>query len=193
MFLSALEMNHTWQYIFKLCESYGKIDLERRIVYGVSLDKGCGYSTVSVSCRRQKHHVLIIGGGRFGVLCAQHDVLYSDLMKSFDALTAKRYLAANLCAVEQFRALSQSVPCHFEDKPSIMYSLTDKAKMKRVPVRSSIPRWHNFIRSNFSPEFPRTLTFLKIRFCTTLRGLSRTKLKAKYWLKGSSWLPISHF
>ena len=64
--------------------------------------------------------------GTTAVLSAQHDVLYSDLIRRRGADQAKRYLEANLRAVEGFRELSRTIPCDFQEMPSVMYSLTER-------------------------------------------------------------------
>ncbi len=69
--------------------------------------------------------------GTTAVLSAQHGTLYTELIKKFDEETAKRYLFANLLAVEQFRELAKRIDCDFEDKPSVMYSLDDKDALAR--------------------------------------------------------------
>lgn len=60
--------------------------------------------------------------GTTAVLTAQHDTLYSDLIQKRGEAAARRYLFANLRAVEQFRALAEKIPCDFEQKPSYMYT-----------------------------------------------------------------------
>ena len=60
--------------------------------------------------------------GTTAVLTAQHDTLYSDLVRKRGEATARRYLLANLRAVEQFSELAQEFPCDFETKPSYMYT-----------------------------------------------------------------------
>lgn len=76
-----------------------------------------------------------VGGGitkgTTAVLSAQHDTLYSDMIKKFGYGNAKRYLKANLNAVASFRQLSRQIPCDFTEAPSIMYSLDDLSLMKR--------------------------------------------------------------
>lgn len=76
-----------------------------------------------------------IGGGitkgTTAVLTAQHDTLYQELIQKFGREKARLYLEANLWAVEQFRSLSAHIPCDFEDKPSVMYALRDRALMER--------------------------------------------------------------
>lgn len=69
--------------------------------------------------------------GTTAVLSAQHDILYSDMIRDFGATYAKLYLEANLRAVEKFRELSKDIPCDFEEKPSYMYSLHDGSRMKQ--------------------------------------------------------------
>lgn len=102
-----------------------------------------GGGMAGVLCARQLQEAgidyLLVEGKKIGggitkgttaVLTAQHDTLYQDLMKKHGKDKAKLYLHANLKAVETFRALAKSIPCDFEDKPSIMYSLRDRALMQ---------------------------------------------------------------
>ncbi len=76
-----------------------------------------------------------IGGGitrgTTAVLTAQHDTLYSDLIKRFGTEKAKQYLKANLHAVDQFWSLSKKIPCNFEEKPSFMYTRADTQTLEQ--------------------------------------------------------------
>ena len=76
-----------------------------------------------------------IGGGITGkttaVLTAQHDFLYSDMIKRFDEVTAKAYLHGNLNAVKTFRKLSETIDCDFEDMPSIQYSREEGETLRK--------------------------------------------------------------
>ncbi len=76
-----------------------------------------------------------IGGGitkgTTAVLTAQHDALYQDLIKHLGRERAGLYLKANLQAVERFRALSMRIPCDFEERPSLMFSLHRREEMER--------------------------------------------------------------
>lgn len=74
-------------------------------------------------------------GGTTAVLSAQHDTLYCDLIKHFGQDNAKRYLSANLDALEQFRQICSSVDCDFEEKPSYIYS-ADDAKLMQDEVET---------------------------------------------------------
>lgn len=69
--------------------------------------------------------------GTTAVLTAQHDTLYTTLMRRFGEERARQYLEANLRALERFRALSREIPCDFEEVPSVMYSLCDAEELKR--------------------------------------------------------------
>ena len=75
-----------------------------------------------------------IGGGitkgTTAVLSAQHSTLYQDVVKYLGKARAAKYLHANLQAVEHFCALSEGIPCDFERRASMMYSLTDARKMQ---------------------------------------------------------------
>ncbi len=64
------------------------------------------------------------------VLTAQHDTFYGTLTKRFTLETAKLYLEANLWAVRHFRELSHSIDCDFEDKPSYIFSRSERLKMQ---------------------------------------------------------------
>lgn len=90
--------------------------------------------------REQGVDCLLVEGKRLGsgmtkgttaVLTAQHDTLYQDMIQTHGRANAKRYLHANLSAVAEFRALAENIPCDFEEKPSVMYSLTDRIRMAR--------------------------------------------------------------
>lgn len=67
-----------------------------------------------------------IGGGITGkttaVLTAQHDFLYTDMIKHFDETTARAYLEGNLKAVKTFRKMAENIECDFENIPSIQFS-----------------------------------------------------------------------
>ena len=69
--------------------------------------------------------------GTTAVLSAQHDTLYTDLVKDFGTAKAKQYLDANLRAVNEFRALAENIPCDFTEKPSYMYSTADAKKLEQ--------------------------------------------------------------
>ncbi len=76
----------------------------------------------------------VIGGGvtrkTTAVITAQHDTLYSQLIQQNGKQAAQHYLDANLWAVQEFRNLSKTIACDFEDKPSVMYTKEDTAKMQ---------------------------------------------------------------
>ena len=70
-------------------------------------------------------------GGTTAVLSAQHDTLYSDLIRKFGTDAAKAYLYANLRAVERYRELAGRIPCDFADAPSCLYTQTDPRSLQR--------------------------------------------------------------
>ncbi|HPE15674.1 MAG TPA: FAD-dependent oxidoreductase [Oscillospiraceae bacterium] len=69
--------------------------------------------------------------GTTAVLSAQHDTLYTDLVAQYGQAKAKQYLDANLRAVEEFRRLSGSIPCDFEERPSLMYARAGGRTLER--------------------------------------------------------------
>jgi glycine/D-amino acid oxidase-like deaminating enzyme len=83
---------------------------------------------------------LLVEGGRIGngitkgttaVLSAQHSTLYTDLVRAFGEEQARLYLKVNLEALERFREMAQTIPCDWEERPSILYSTEDKETMER--------------------------------------------------------------
>ena len=76
--------------------------------------------------------------GTTAVLTAQHDTLYTDLISSFGREKAKLYLDANLRAVERYQALSRDIPCAFEERPSVMYSLTDAETLRKEAAAAGL-------------------------------------------------------
>lgn len=69
--------------------------------------------------------------GTTAVLTAQHDTLYTDIIKKFGRQKAKLYLDSNLAALSQFKRLAQKIPCDFEEVPSVMYSRFDSTQLKQ--------------------------------------------------------------
>ncbi len=67
--------------------------------------------------------------GTTAAITAQHDILYQDLVKERGFENAKKYLTANLRAVEEYRSLASD--CDFETRPSVMISQTDSQKLLR--------------------------------------------------------------
>lgn len=68
--------------------------------------------------------------GTTAVLTAQHDTLYQDMLRKSGKETAAAYLQANLQAVRDFGRLSRHIPCDYEERPSIMYSLRNRDLME---------------------------------------------------------------
>ena len=56
------------------------------------------------------------------VLSAQHDTLYSELLKQHDFDVVKAYLDMNLDAVEKFEKLSAEIDCDFKRSASYVFS-----------------------------------------------------------------------
>lgn len=69
--------------------------------------------------------------GTTAVLSAQHSTLYTDLIGTFGMEQARQYLKANLKAVDVFREMAETIPCDWEERPSILYSTEDKETMER--------------------------------------------------------------
>lgn len=116
-----------------------------------------------------------IGGGitarTTAVLTAQHDFLYSDMIKRFDEATAKAYLQGNLSAVKTFRKLSESIPCDFEDVPSIQFSRNDGevlqrelATVQRLGFSAKLTDKPDFLKNVTAVEYPGMAQFHPLKF-----------------------------
>ena len=68
--------------------------------------------------------------GTTAVLTAQHDLLYTNLAKIYGTERAGQYLHANLDALHRIRQMAKKINCNLETRPSVMYSLTGKDKLK---------------------------------------------------------------
>ena len=75
-----------------------------------------------------------IGGGvtqnTTAKITCQHGLIYDKLIRRFGLEKARLYLAANRAALEEYRALCQTVDCEFEPKDSVVYSTKDRGKIE---------------------------------------------------------------
>lgn len=78
---------------------------------------------------------ILVEGGRIGggvtknttaKITSQHGLIYHRLIRKAGGEKARMYLAANELAVSEFRKLSESIDCDFEEKSAFVYSLTDR-------------------------------------------------------------------
>ena len=105
------------------------------------------------------------------VLTAQHDLLYTDMIRRFNEQTAKAYLDANLDAVRTFKALSEEIPCDFEERPSVQFMVSNPSCLeKEVQVVQKLgfaakmtePPW--FLESTAAVEYPGMAQFHPLKF-----------------------------
>ena len=89
--------------------------------------KQAGISCILVEADR-------IGGGTTGhttaKITAQHGLLYDTLIRRFGVEKTSEYLHLNLQALEQYRSLCQGMDCDFEEKDSIVYSLSHPERLE---------------------------------------------------------------
>ncbi len=64
--------------------------------------------------------------GTTAVITAQHSDVYTKMVKRFGKEVARGYLAANMNAFHAYQALSERYDFDYEEKPSYLYSMTDK-------------------------------------------------------------------
>ncbi|MEG2295732.1 MAG: FAD-dependent oxidoreductase [Oscillospiraceae bacterium] len=58
-----------------------------------------------------------------------HNCNYQKLIKNFGVTRAKQYLQANEFAIKQYKKLSETFPCDFEEKSAYIYSTNNKEKI----------------------------------------------------------------
>lgn len=110
--------------------------------------------------------------GTTAVLTAQHDTLYQDLLDKIGRQKAGLYLHANLQAVARFAQLCKEIPCEFEERPSLMYSLRDRTRMEReVAVLRALDYQADFLTQTVLPfevagavRYPGMAQFHPLRF-----------------------------
>ena len=75
-----------------------------------------------------------IGGGitkdTTAKITVQHGLVYDKLVREFGLEKAKMYLDANRKALEQYRTLSKTIDCDFQERSSAVYSLSDRRKIE---------------------------------------------------------------
>ena len=116
--------------------------------------------------------------GTTAVISAQHDILYTDIVKSFGDVKAKKYLDANLSAVQKFRELSEHIDCDYEEKPSYMYSTNNRLKMqKETQIVNSLGFSTEFVTDISLPfdiaggvKFPKQGQFHPLKFLSGICG-----------------------
>ena len=76
-----------------------------------------------------------VGGGVTGrttaKITAQHGLIYHQLLRTRGRTAAGQYLAANLAALDTYRALCAGIDCRFEEQNSYVYSLRDRSGLTR--------------------------------------------------------------
>lgn len=64
-------------------------------------------------------------------ITAQHGLIYHKLIQKFGLEKAKLYFEANHTALEQYFKLCKTIPCDFEEKDAIVYSLHNRKKIEQ--------------------------------------------------------------
>ncbi len=64
-------------------------------------------------------------------ITSQHGLIFADMAKRFGKEKTLMYLKANESAINKYKELSKKYPCDFENKPSFVYSRSDRAKIER--------------------------------------------------------------
>lgn len=64
-------------------------------------------------------------------ITSQHGLIYSKLLREFNADTARLYWEANEAALAEYRRLSETISCDFEAKDSYVYTLSHPEKLEK--------------------------------------------------------------
>ena len=116
------------------CEELnGVIETDTAIVGGGLAGLLCAYM---LQVRGVECVVIEAKQAGMGVTCnttakitAQHGIIYSKIEKKYGINAAKNYYKANAEAVEEFRQLSRTIDCDFEDKTAFVYTLNNREKL----------------------------------------------------------------
>lgn len=63
-------------------------------------------------------------------ITSQHGLIYSKLISQYGKEKTKMYLEANERAILEYKKLSNTIDCDFEEKSSFVYSLSDRQKIE---------------------------------------------------------------
>lgn len=61
----------------------------------------------------------------------QHGLIYDQMIRRYGVEKAKLYLDAQRAAMEEYRALCQTLACHYEEQDAFVYSLKSRKKLER--------------------------------------------------------------
>lgn len=76
----------------------------------------------------------ICGGvtaGTTAKLTLQHGLFCDKMLRRFGVERTAAYVQAQQRAIEEYRRLCEAVPCDFEERPSVVYSRTDRERIER--------------------------------------------------------------
>ncbi len=152
--------------------------------------------------------------GTTAVVSAQHDILYSDIVKLYGRQRAKGYLHSNLDALKKIKEMCEGIDCDYEERASYIYSETDGEGMKdEVLLLNSLEFPAEFvtqldlpIRIKGAVKFPAQGQFHPLKFISALCGglniYENTQIKKvskniaytdKYQIKAKKIIVASHF
>jgi len=103
----------------------------------------------------------ICGGTTKGMtakLTAQHSLIYHKLIRRFGAERARLYLEANLSALDEYRALCQSIDCDYTEADHYVYSLDSREKLERELSARGRPMGQSAMVTASAPAWVRART-----------------------------------
>ena len=130
-------------------------------------------------------------------ITSQHGLIYTRLLDTFGAETARMYYQANEDALAQYRALSSDIPCDFEEKDAYIYSADHPERIEqelRTLSRLGIPAEHAASLPLPFPvaaavRFTRQAQFHPLKFAAGIaKGLNIKEHTAALGFKGNTVL-----
>ena len=123
-------------------------------------------------------------------ITSQHGLIFDKLIKKFGIETTRMYLEANEAALSQFRKLSKTISCNFENKDSFVYSINNPKKIeKELNALGRI----GFNALVFSPSRTMLRTQLFINaFEATANLLTPSKKRCPHLGCALKWNPKEH-
>lgn len=120
-------------------------------------------------------------GNTTAKITIQHGLIYNELIKKSGKEKAQMYLDANIEALRNYKELCSGIDCDFEEKPSYVYTLSDRQKIedeiKAVNLLGFTAKFEEIPELPFSTKgavcFPGQAQFNPIKFISgIINGLN---------------------
>lgn len=78
-----------------------------------------------------------VTSGTTGKITYQHGLIYDKIINTYGYDKAKMYLEANQMALEEYKKLCEKIPCDFEIKDSVVYSINNPKAIEKEAMALS--------------------------------------------------------